>query len=161
MTTLNENKGIKGEVRIITRRAGTDEIIRTTPWMRNLIMRGTNTGIDLILDALAGTYGGTLGLDYGEIGTSATAPAITDVALTASVARAIRAYAAVSGATLTVQYFFPDAALTNTTYREFGTFVGGTATIATGALFNHILFSSNYVKSAGEDTTIEVQFTIT
>lgn len=161
MKTLTENHGIKGEVRIITRRAGTDEILRTTPWMRNLIMRGTNTGIDLILDALAGTYGGTLGLAYGEIGTGNTAPAITDTALTTPTARAILAYAAVSGATLTVQYFFPDAALTNTTYKEFGTFVGGTATIGTGSLFNHILFSSNYVKSAGEDTTIEVQFTVT
>ena len=57
-----------------------------------------------------------------------------------------------------VQFFFPDAILANETYYEFGTFIGGSSSIGTGNIFNHALFTNPYVKTAGVDTTVEVDF---
>jgi len=100
-----------------------------------------------------------LGIGWGEIGTGATTPATADTALTTPFARMPVSYAADDGYnTAGVQFFFPDALLTNQTYLEFGTFVGGGATLGSGNMFNHALFASPYSKSAGTDTTVEVDF---
>lgn len=160
MQQLLEKSGLKGRVRIIQKKAGTEEVIGISDWMDNLVMRGADTGIDCILDRLGGNLTYSLDLDYADIGTGNTAPAITDVALTTPTLRALRAYASVTGATVTIQYFFTDTLLPNGTYREFGTFMDGSSTISTGQIFNHILFPTPYVKSSGIDTTVEVQFTI-
>lgn len=160
METLLEKSGLKGRVRIIQKKAGTEEVIGVSDWMDNLIMRGVDTGIDVILDRLAGSLTYSLDLTYADIGTGSTAPAITDTQLATPTARALRAYSSVSGNTVTLQYFFTDALLSNTTYREFATFMDGSSTVSTGKIFNHILFPTPYVKTAGIDTTVEVQFTI-
>jgi hypothetical protein len=160
METLQEKTGIKGRVRIIQKRAGTEEIVAISEWDDNLVMRGVDTGLDVILDRLAGNLTYSLDLTYADIGTGTNTPAITDTTLQTPTVRALRALASVSGASVTMQYFFTDAALANATYREFGTFMDGSATISTGRIFNRILFSSPYVKTSGIDTTVEVQFTV-
>jgi hypothetical protein len=48
--------------------------------------------------------------------------------------------------------------LVNQNYYEFGTFVSGSAALGSGQLFNHALFTSPYGKTAGTDTTVEVDF---
>lgn len=160
MTSIIEKKGIKGRVRIIQTKAGTDEVVGISEWTENLVMNGTDTGINVILDRLGGTLTYTLDLSYGDIGTGNTAAAVSDTTLQTVTARAARVYSAVSGSTLTVRYFFTDAALANGTYREFGTFMDGTSTVSTGKIFNRVVLASPYVKTAGIDSTIEVQFTI-
>ncbi len=157
----HEHNSIEGKVRWTKCRAGTSEVLAQSDWARNLVMLGTDTGKDLILDRLAGTNTYTLNITYGDIGTSATAPAASDTACTAVSARAAKTLASVSGNTVTVDFFFTDASLSNTTYREFACFVDGTATVSTGRIFNHVLFSSALVKSSGEDVTISVTFTLT
>jgi hypothetical protein len=100
-----------------------------------------------------------LGISWGEIGTATTAPASTDIALTTPTNRSSVSYAADLGFNeAQLQFFFPDGTLANTTYTEFGTFIGGSSTIGSGNMFNHALFSSPYSKSAGSDTTCEVDF---
>jgi len=127
----------------------------------NLIVDSSNFGFDLLRQYLASAYYGTLtfplGIAWGEIGTGSTTPASSDTALTTPTNRATISYAANSGTVIT-QFFFPDSVLSNTTYNEFGTFIGGTSSIGTGQMFNHALFSSPYSKSAGVDTTCEVDF---
>lgn len=93
--------------------------------------------------------------------TSSTAgsisPALGDTALTTPTNRATVAYAFDSGfTTAVVQFFFPDSTLLNMNYYECGCFISGTSTIGSGNLFNHALFSSPYSKSAGSDTTLEI-----
>lgn len=133
---------------------------------KNLIMLGTNTGKSLILGGLASAYSGlpyvgfTGGINYVAIGTSSTAPAISDTQLGSESARSVVSLAAISTNILTIQGFFPDANLTNATYNEIGTFVDATATANSGKIFNHALFGTPYVKSSGEDTTIQLTFTI-
>lgn len=151
---------MQGRVRIIQKRAGTQEVLSISDWMPNLIMLGTDTGRDLILDRLNGITTYSLNLGHADIGTGTNTPAVSDTTLQTVTARGLKATGNVSGSVLTLQYFFPDGGLANGTYTEFGTFVDGTATVSTGKIFNRILFSPSYAKTAGVDTTVEVQFTL-
>lgn len=88
------------------------------------------------------------------------APVNTDITLTTPTNRAPVSYAADSGFTeAQIQFFYPDNILANITYYEFGSFVSGSSTIGSGNMFNHALFATPYSKSAGTDTTVEVDFT--
>lgn len=132
----------------------------------NIVVDSTNRGFDLIRQWLISAITGSityLGPAWGEMGTSSTAPATTDTGLGASQARGSISYAANngSGAAAALQFYFADANLPNLTYHEFGTFCGGTSSIGTGGLFNHILFTTAYTKTTGNDTTVEVDFTLT
>ncbi len=151
---------ISGRVRIIASRASASKILRLTDWMQNLVVSGTNTGRNLIAQRLGGQNTYTLNVTHADIGTGTNAPANSDIALQTPTVRSGVANQIVAGNVVTLQFFFPDSLLPNGTYQEFGTFIDGASTISTGKLFNRILFGTPYVKNAGEDTTVEVQFTI-
>jgi len=133
---------------------------------KNLIVDSSSYGIDILVQYLLSAYNGSfsfpLGIAWGEIGTGNTSPASSDTALTTPTNRAPVSYAAdLAFQTAQLQFFFPDAVLANGTYYECGSFIGGTSSIGTGNLFNHALFASPYSKSAGTDTTLEIDITIT
>lgn len=161
MKTLTAKIKIAGRIRITTRDAETGKIKRRTRWMRNLVVSGTNTGRNLIAQRLASTNTFTLNITHGDIGTGTAAPANSDTQLQTPTVRAAVTNQIISNNIATLQFFFPDSLLPNGTYNEFGTFVDGTGTLSSGKLFNRILFGTAYVKASGEDTTVEVQFTIT
>ncbi len=104
---------------------------------------------------------GSLGANVPTATTAgAITPANSDTQLqTASVRSAVSSQAVNSNVS-DLQFFYPDAQLPNGTYSEFGTFVDGAAGLNTGQLFNRALFGTQYVKNSGEDTTVEVSFTI-
>jgi hypothetical protein len=131
----------------------------------NLIVDSSNYGIDILVQYLISAYNGStpfpLGIAWGEIGTGTTTPAAGDTALTTPTNRATVAYAADSGFnTAQLQFFFPDAFLANEDYYECGSFIGGTSTIGSGNMFNHALFLTPYSKSAGTDSTLEIDITL-
>ena len=133
---------------------------------KNLIVDSAGYGKDILVQYLISAYNGSfafpLGIAWGEIGTGNTTPAIGDTALTTPTNRATVSYAADLGLNeAQLQFFFPDGALANGTYYEFGTFIGGSSTIGTGNMFNHALFASPYSKSAGSDSTIECDVSFT
>ena len=102
-----------------------------------------------------------LGIGWGEIGTGTTTPMNTDTALTTPTNRTLISYAADLGFTeAQLQFFFADGALANGTYTEFGTFIGGGVGLGTGNMWNHALFATPYSKSAGTDTTLELDITL-
>lgn len=130
---------------------------------RNMVVYSANCGFDVLVQFLCSGFNGsfpfTLGPQWGEIGAGQTAPASTDIALTAPSVRMPISWAAdYIFATAQLQFFFPDGVLANQTYYEFGTFLNGSSTIGTGNMFNHALFASPYAKVAGQDTTVEVDF---
>lgn len=136
-----------------------DNVIGKPNVTKNLIMQAANYGKDVIVQRLIGINTYSLNLSYCEIGTGNTTPAITDIALTTPVARASLSAGVAQDSgnnTAIIQYFFPDNVLTNSTYKEAGTFIDGTGTIGTGQLFNHAIFNTPYTKSAGTDITIQV-----
>lgn len=131
----------------------------------NLIVDSPNYGIDILVQYLisgfTGTFNFPLGIAWGEIGTGNTTPSAGDTALTTPTNRAAVSYAADFGLnTAQLQFFFPDSVLSNTTYYECGSFIGGSSTIGSGNMFNHALFASPYAKSAGVDTTLEIDIAI-
>lgn len=131
---------------------------------KNLVVDSTGYGKDILRNWIISAYPGLftqLGPGYVEIGTSSTTPTAADTALGASVARAAISYAQNSGGVCTLQFFIVDASLANGTYREAGTFVGGSNTLASGNMFNHALFAAPYTKATGTDTTVQVTFTLT
>jgi hypothetical protein len=182
MPRINEKNGIRGTVIVRSHPAGTVHLYETLVKLKrlelarelledgkievvqkNLVVYTLNYGYDILVQFLISAYTGSfafpLGIAWGEIGTGATAPANTDIALTTPTNRASISYAADLGFNeAQVQFFFPDATLANETYYEFGTFVGGTSSIGSGNMFNHALFGSPYSKSSGTDTTVEVDF---
>jgi hypothetical protein len=130
---------------------------------KNLVVASLNYGFDILVQFLISAYTGSfafpVGIAWGEIGTGGTAPTAADTALTTPTNRTSITYAADLGFNeAQLQFFFPDATLANGTYTEFGTFIGGTSSIGSGNMFNHALFGSPYSKSAGSDTTVEVDF---
>lgn len=158
---LKEKGGIVGTVTIITYKKDTKIEVRDRFVQKNLVMQGNNTGMDLIIQRLCSSNTYSLNITFGEIGTGNTAPAISDTALTTPIARVPVALAQDSGNNEAIlQFFFPDNTLTNTTYKEFGTFVDGSNTIGSGQIFNHALFAASYTKSSGTDITVQVTFTL-
>jgi hypothetical protein len=89
-------------------------------------------------------------------------PAAGDTGLISPTNRATVSFASDSGLnTATLQFFFPDGSLLNTTYYEGGSFISGTSTIGTGQMFNHALFATPYSKTSGTDTTLEIDISLT
>jgi hypothetical protein len=163
--TIDRYNCLKSEGRIAEAqaliRAGKIEVEQ-----KNLVVDSSNYGIDILVQYLISAYNGTfnfpLGIAWGELGTGATTPTAGDTALTTPINRAPVAYAADNGFnTAQLQFFFPDATLTNTTYYECGSFVGGTSSVGSGNMFNHALFATPYSKSSGTDTTLEIDIQIT
>ena len=162
---IGDGASIQGVITIRAYKAGTKELVEEIV-SKNMIMQGTNIGKDLIVQKLIATATGsdpyTLHINYGAIGTGQSAVTGADTRLGAETARMIPAFGQDSNNNIAIlQFFFPDASLTNQTYYEFGTFVDGTSSANSGQLFNHALFGVPYSKSAGIDTTIEVDITIT
>jgi hypothetical protein len=130
---------------------------------KNVIVASLNYGFDIWVQFLISGYTGSfafpLGIAWGEIGTGTATPTTADTALTSPTNRTSITYAADLGFNeADTQFFFPDGSLPNGTYYEFGTFIGGNASIGSGNMWNHALFSSPYSKSAGTDTTVECSF---
>jgi hypothetical protein len=138
-----------------------DGYLATPVVQKNLVMQSPNYGKDIIIQRLVGINTYSLNILFGEIGTGNTTPAITDTGLTTPTNRASVGFQQDFGTTdAIVQFFFSDSQLANTTYYEFGCFIDGSSTIGSGQLFNHALFATSYTKVAGQDTTVECDFSI-
>lgn len=156
-----ERAYLKGVITVIATDAKTGkEISRSVT--ENMIMQGASTGLDLIIQRLIGLNTYSLNITYGEIGTGTTPVALSDVGNTTGTVRVIPSLQQDFGQSQAIlQFFFPDGNLPNATYTEFATFVDGIAGLGTGQVFNHALLSPTYVKISGQDTTVQVVFTMT
>ena len=162
-----ENFHLQGKVEMFAHKAGTKELLFNSV-NHNLIMQGGLLGYDMVIQWLIGNMGPTGsalslagGINYGEIGTGTTTPALTDTGNTAGVARAIPSSSQDLGNNQAVlQFYFPDASLPNQIYGEFATFVAGNISLGSGNIFNHALFGTAYNKPSGVDITVQVTFTL-
>jgi len=136
-------------------------LVEQSPWTDNVVMANSGRGTYLLLDRLTNitTYTGVI--THADIGTSSTAPTSADTDLVAGVLRAQVGYASRTSNYASFRFFYPDSLLPNGTYREFGTFTDGTATLGSGQLFNRVLFGAPLVKATGEDNAILARITAT
>jgi hypothetical protein len=158
---IKEKNNLVGKFRVITTDSITGEVKRVTPFYKNKVVLNADRGADLILDRLNGTNTYSLNITHLDIGTSATAVSSADTGLIAGVARTAKATGTIASNVLTLRFFFASGDLANGTYREVGTFVDGTATLASGQLFSRALFGSAYTKGTNENSTFEWVYTLT
>lgn len=123
--------------------------------VKNLV---TTVGRSVIAQRLANTTTYTGIINYGALGSSATAVANGDTQLGTEVFRKVSASASYSSNVAFIDFFYTKAD-TNGTYQEFGTFIDGSAGANTGQIFTHAL-TGGWVKSATESMTVSCQYTI-
>ena len=155
-TSLKDTMGLKGKVRYTITDSITNEIIHESPFFHNLVVDGTDTGFNLILDRLNADNTYSLNITHLDIGTNATTPAFSDtVALSGAVARTDKATGVVSGSSITFKFFFASAELADGTYQDVRMVVDGTASLGTGKLFCRSLFGTPLVKGTNQNITLE------
>lgn len=150
----NDSLKISGSYTIKITDSKTGELKRTIGPVKNLVVSSTGYGKDIITRQLGGDTTYAIEIDSAKIGTSATAPAVSDTDLVASVLSGIDV-ASVSFGTATVifSFFIPDADLANGTYRELGIFCNG-------RLFARSLISPEFIKGSNENSTIDYTLTV-
>lgn len=124
--------------------------------VHNLI---TTVGRSAIAQRLANTTTYTGIINYGALGSSATAVNNADTQCGTEVFRKVVASASYTTNTAFVDFFYAKAD-TNGTYQEFGTFIDGAAGANTGQMFTHAL-TGGWVKTSSESMTVSCQYTIT
>lgn len=154
---LQDGFGMRGEVKWIKSKGGI--VVAESPWMANKIVANDARGIYILLDLLTGdqTYSGEI--THADIGDDGTAATDADTALGNGLERASIGAVSRSALTATFRFFYADALTADDTYEEFGMFVDGTSALGTGRLFNHLIFTTDLVKSSGEDHTVVCRIT--
>lgn len=123
--------------------------------IKNLI---TTVGRSVLAQRLANTTTYTGVINYGALGSSATAVNNADTQLGTEVFRKVVASSSYTTNTAFIDFFYSKAD-TNGTYQEFGTFIDGAAGANTGQLFTHAL-TGGWVKTSSESMTVSCQYQI-
>lgn len=154
MSPLDKNTvlKIKGIHTFTTRDAKTGKVLRVEK-KENII---ATVGRNVLARLLAGdnTYSGQL--SYGALGSSTTAPALTDTTLGAETNRVGVSSQVAVGNVAYASFFFPAGSVI--AYEEFGNFIDGSSSANTGQLFTHVLISGS--KAATETLTVDSNYTI-
>lgn len=146
---MKSNFAFSGKYRIITTDATTGKVLKTSPWIKNLIMLGTNTGVNIILNRLANVLTYDNIITSAEIGTGTNTPAASDTNLQTPTVTGIGvASSSVSSGSILLSFFIPSSSLSNGTYNEFGLRCGT-------QLFARSIITPAYTKGTNQDTTIE------
>lgn len=164
---LKSHVGIKGKVRVLSYKATWFSRfvpprvmiainkyrtpIADTGWSQNLVMNGTNTGVNLIAQALAG-FITDIGITTGKFGTDATPPTPADTDVGADPQPMDLTFAEVDGASVTLYFFYPSALLDNDTYFEYALFCGAN-------IFSRVLVKVGigFAKATNQDTQVIYQ----
>lgn len=152
---LNAKSGVTGKYRFLTYRAGTKELLRTSEWIENLVMKGSNTGVNLVAQRLIGLKDYDLEITEAKIGDDDTAPTDADTDLLNTITSGIlRANQLINNDNeATILFFISSDELPDGDYKEFGLFCDS-------QLFARSIISPTYSKAASEDTVVEYVITI-
>ena len=141
---------VTGQVTITVRDAVTGRIV-SEETVQNIV---TTAGLVLICDLLKEDT--SVGLNFFAVGTTNTAPAVTDTTLAAEVARLnITQQSRTAAALLTVTMFLPTTAANGNTLVEIGIF----DLTAAGVMFSRAIYTG-IVKTASVTVTYSWTFTL-
>jgi len=146
----------KGKYRILVYKAGTDELLKTTDWISNLIVLNTNSGLNLVAKHLIGDDTYSLEITKAKMGDDDTAPADADTDLGNTVVNDIlwASREESSVGVVLFQFFVADSEMPDQDYKEFGIFCGD-------RLFARSIITPTFTKSSGQDIRVEYQITLT
>lgn len=97
------------------------------------------------------TYTGII--NYGAVGTGATAADVSDTQLQTEIARTTVATSSQSTSTAYVNFLFTMASF-NTTATEFGTVIDGTGSANTGRIWTHLLPGGGWLKTSTQSMVV-------
>ena len=144
---------VVGRYRFKTYRAGTRDLLRTTPWVKNAVTAASGHGLNIIARRLVGDLTYDILVTQAKIGTGTTAPTTSDTDLETPVTSGILvANQGATGGVATLEFFIADSQLPDGTYEEFGIFAGN-------RLFARSLIAPSYTKASNEDTACEYVIT--
>lgn len=150
-----EQRATLKQERLADIKAGRIKPIRESETITNLIMLGTNTGLNIVLQQLGGQTAYPIAIDSASIGTDNTAPTDADTDLIAPVVKDIpKATTTISTNTLVIEFFITNDELTDGDYKEFGLYCGT-------QIFARSIITPTYSKAANEDTLVEYTITAT
>lgn len=152
---INDSAGLQGHYRFHVYKAGTQELKRTTDWVKNKILFSTDRGAHLILQALIGNSPlNMLNLNYAAIGTGTAQPTEADTGLASPVLLNIqRSNQEIQGKTIVLRYFMADDELVSQEYREFALYAGS-------QIFTRSLITPTFNKTTNEDVIVEYIITV-
>ena len=140
---------LKGKYRFIKTNSKTGEVISVSPWIKNLIMKDSAIGINLLIRRLGNDLTYDTIITSAEIGDDDTPPTDSDTDLVSPITTGILpAYQSISTDTVIISFFIPSVDLPNGTYKEFCIRCGT-------QMFARSIISPNYVKGTNENTTVE------
>lgn len=116
-----------------------------------------------IMDVMAGLGNYTGEITHAGLGTSSTAPTVSDTQLGAEVNRQALADVddtQVSSAILIFSFFWSSSSFTNSTVNEFGTFIDATATANSGRILTRALFAETINKTSSKAISCDAQYTL-
>jgi hypothetical protein len=153
---LKDKHSIKGSYVIKVYDSITNELIKEYPRVENLVVSGSGGyGRNLIVRKLAGDDTYPIEIDSAQIGTGATAPSNSDIALVTPVLTGIQvANVAMSNNLVIITFFMTNALLANGTYKEFGLFCNG-------RMFARSLITPNLVKGSNQNVVVDYTITLT
>ena len=123
--------------------------------VKNIVV---TVGRSVLAQRLANTTTYTGIINYGVLGSSATAVANSDTQLGTEVFRKVVASSSYTTNVAFIDFLYSKAD-TNGTYQEFGTVIDGTGSANTGQLFTHAL-TGGWTKTSSESMTVSTQYTI-
>ena len=148
------NLSVKTNITATIRDAETGDIKRVYKHKNLVATVGRSVFAQILSNDL--TYTGVI--NYGALGTGTTPPTSADTTLETEVFRKAPASQTAS-ANVSYNSFFYTAIEVDGTFKEFGTFIDGTASVDTGQLFNKV--AVNWVKTNTETLTVDVENTLT
>jgi hypothetical protein len=149
----NAQHGMTGKYRITQTDSKTGKVLFVSDWIKNKIMLGTNTGVNLLLARMGNVLTYDIIITSAEIGTGTNAPTNGDTNLQTPVLTGISITSATVGVnTLSLSIFIPSGSLANNKYNEFALRCGT-------QMFARSLIVPAYVKGTNMDTTIQYVIT--
>ena len=150
----SEKQKMSGRYRITQTDSETGRVLWRSDWIKNLVVNGTNTGVAIVANRIAGVLTYDLEITKCKIGTGTTPPANGDTDLeTPTFTKNSVALRSVAGNVVSLSFYLNTTELANGTYTEFGIFAGN-------QLFARSIISPSYVKGTNQDTTIEYEITV-
>ena len=150
----SEKQKMSGRYRITQTDSQTGRVLWRSDWINNLVVNGTNTGVAIVANRIAGVLTYDLEITKCKIGTGTTPPANGDTDLeTPTFTKNSVALRSVAGNVVSLSFYLNTTELANGTYTEFGIFAGT-------QLFARSIISPSYVKGTNQDTTVEYEITV-
>jgi hypothetical protein len=156
---IKRNSKIKGKFKIITKEAGTENVVSETGWIENLISTAENHGLNLFIKHLFGDITYPLPITRARFGTTDVTPVETDSDIDSPLAYDIEIASRelISNTEMEIIFFAPNVFIPDDTYYTFSTYCGD-RTFSMALIRDENV--TDFEKTGSVDTTILYRYEV-